>query len=325
MTSSITSAATGAPVGTVHYLYDRDGHLIAEADAATGATTREYIWLPANDNANDTLAEAMGLVADNDNVPDLPLAVIANVNTTPITYMVHTDHLGRPTRMTDAAKATVWQAVWKPWGEAQTITGSVAQNLRFPGQYFQIETGTAYNWHRQYDPVTGRYTQPDPLGLSAGMNRYAYANNSPFMVIDRDGQNPLILVLPFLPEIGAGAAAVGGFVLDVTVGAAALTAGMLAMSNSAGGPVALQKQAEYGAYKARCEEPPPPDLGPCEALMWEVNRARDCRDMRQNWDNKYIPGRHAQAIADWDRRYQNLLSKLQDMGVEICRCTRRPL
>jgi RHS repeat-associated protein len=182
---SRNSAAVGAPVGTVHYIYDTDGHLIAEADAATGATTREYIWLPGNDMQNDTMAESMGLAA-NDNVPDLPLAVV-NVSATPVIYQVHTDHLGRPIRMTDAVKATVWAATWKPWGEVQSITGTQSQNLRFPGQYFQIETGLAYNWHRHYDPVTGRYTQPDPLRFVDGPSIYQYAMASPFMRKDRMG------------------------------------------------------------------------------------------------------------------------------------------
>ena len=97
-------------------------------------------------------------MAANDNeAVDLPLAVIDGINTaTPTTSYIHTDHLGRPTRMTNAAKATVWSATWTPWGEPKDISGSVTQNLRFPGQYFQIETGLAYNWHRHYDPVTGQ-------------------------------------------------------------------------------------------------------------------------------------------------------------------------
>ena len=36
-------------------------------------------------------------------------------------------------------------------------------DIRFPGQWFQLETGLAYNWHRHYDATTGRYVQPDPL------------------------------------------------------------------------------------------------------------------------------------------------------------------
>jgi RHS repeat-associated protein len=128
--------------------------------------------------------------AANDNSPvDLPLAVIDGVNTaTPVTSHIHTDHLGRPIRMTSATKATVWQATWKPWGEIQSLSGTATNTLRFPGQYFQIETGLHYNHHRHYDPVTGRYTQPDPLGFVDGPSVYAYAGNSPYMNTDREGR-----------------------------------------------------------------------------------------------------------------------------------------
>jgi RHS repeat-associated protein len=199
LTSRTTSAA-GGPTGTIHYIYDLDGHLIIEANGlASGVTTaiitlREYIWLPSNDNhmqvAGGTMGEALGLgsLAANDNNPvDLPLAIVDTVNTTPTLLMVHADHLGRPIRMTDATKATVWQASYKPWGEVQSISGTRTNNLRLPGQYFQIETNLAYNWHRHYDPTTGRYTQPDPLRFVDGPSVYAYAGSSPFMVTDRDG------------------------------------------------------------------------------------------------------------------------------------------
>ena len=36
-------------------------------------------------------------------------------------------------------------------------------NLGFPGQYYDRETGLYYNNRRDYNPVTGRYMQPDPL------------------------------------------------------------------------------------------------------------------------------------------------------------------
>ena len=45
----------------------------------------------------------------------------------------------------------------------------------------------AHNWHRTYDPVTGRYTQPDPLGFVDGPSVYAYAGNSPLVKTDRSG------------------------------------------------------------------------------------------------------------------------------------------
>jgi RHS repeat-associated protein len=41
--------------------------------------------------------------------------------------------------------------VYKPFGEVFSLGGSASLNLRFPGQYFLIELGLAYNWHRHYD------------------------------------------------------------------------------------------------------------------------------------------------------------------------------
>ena len=158
-----TISAPLYPAGTVHYIYDLEGHLIAEADGATGAISRDYVWLEG-----------------------MPLAVIDGT-ATPVTSFVHVDHLMRPIRLTDASKATVWSATWLPWGGAHITSGATAQNLRFPGQYFLIEQGLHYNWRRIYDPTTGRYTQPDPLGFPDGPARYAYAGNMPLMNVDRNG------------------------------------------------------------------------------------------------------------------------------------------
>ncbi len=64
---------------------------------------------------------------------------------------------------------------------------SQALNLRFPGQYADSETGEFYNYFRQYDPKTGRYTQADPIGLEAGWNRFIYVNGSPLSSFDPFG------------------------------------------------------------------------------------------------------------------------------------------
>jgi RHS repeat-associated protein len=60
-------------------------------------------------------------------------------------------------------------------------------NLRFAGQYEDRETGWHYNWHRFYDPETGRYLTPDPIGLRGGDNAFGYAAGDPFGAVDPDG------------------------------------------------------------------------------------------------------------------------------------------
>jgi RHS repeat-associated protein len=86
--------------------------------------------------------------------------------------------------MTNAAKATVWNAVWLPWGGVHSVTGTETLDARFPGQWFQIESGLHYNWHRHYDPTIGRYTQPDPLGFVDGPGLYSYVLGNPLTSID---------------------------------------------------------------------------------------------------------------------------------------------
>jgi hypothetical protein len=80
------------PAGTTQYVYDLAGHLIAEADGS-GNTLTEYVWLD-----------------------DMPLAVVANVDTSPTLYFVHPDHLNRPIKMTDGSESVVWDAVYNPFG-----------------------------------------------------------------------------------------------------------------------------------------------------------------------------------------------------------------
>ena len=152
----------GAGTLTTHYHYDAGGRLIGENDAG-GGNRSEYVYLGA-----------------------IPVAVIRNGQA----YMIHTDHLDTPRRVTDQNTAPVWD--WRnadPFGATppdETAGGSAfVFNLRFPGQYFDKETGLAYNVFRDYDPGTGRYIESDPIGLAAGqMSTYAYVNGNPLNKVD---------------------------------------------------------------------------------------------------------------------------------------------
>lgn len=79
------------------------------------------------------------------------------------------------------------QPKYSSFGKASIEVETVENNLRFPGQYYDLETGLYYNLHRNYDPATGRYLTPDPIGLEGGVNLYAYVLNNPIMREDPFG------------------------------------------------------------------------------------------------------------------------------------------
>ena len=90
--------------------------------------------------------------------------------------------------MTSISGAVVWSATYSSFGKAVVDADStVENNFRFPGQYCDIETGLHYNWHRYYDPDTGRYLTPDPIGLEGGINLFVYTFNNPINRIDPTG------------------------------------------------------------------------------------------------------------------------------------------
>jgi RHS repeat-associated protein len=70
------------------------------------------------------------------------------------------------------------------------VINELENSFRFPGQVLDSESGLYYNWHRFYDPETGRYISADPIGLAGGINLYAYTENDPINWIDPEGLSP---------------------------------------------------------------------------------------------------------------------------------------
>jgi len=116
---------------------------------------------------------------------DAPLAQLDGPLDAETPTYLHTDHLATPRLGTDQAGIPVWRWESPAFGEAPPSLQLRTVNLRFPGQYFDSETGLHYNYYRDcYDPATGRYCQPDPLGLAAGINLFSYVGGNPVSKVD---------------------------------------------------------------------------------------------------------------------------------------------
>ena len=162
----VHSSPTGQGLWT-YFVHDAQGRLIAEfqpGSAPVTPWTDEYYWLG-----------------------DVLLATLQQREAT-VMYFVHPDHLGAPRSLVDANGALRWTWFSDPFGYGLPGTPSgpagVEFNIRLPGQYFDRESRLNHNWHRVYEPGSGRYVQSDPIGLAGGINTYAYVENQPTMQVD---------------------------------------------------------------------------------------------------------------------------------------------
>jgi RHS repeat-associated protein len=97
---------------------------------------------------------------------------------------IHTDHLGRPELMTNARKAVIWRA--NNFAFDRTVAYDTIGGLKegYPGQSYDTETGLWHDYMRDYDGLTGRYIESDPIGLDGGLNTYGYVGGNPITNID---------------------------------------------------------------------------------------------------------------------------------------------
>ncbi|WP_216840588.1 RHS repeat-associated core domain-containing protein [Dyella sp. S184] len=154
----VGKSATFPQSVSARYAYDEIGHLIGEY----GTIDRDYVWLG-----------------------DIPVAVVddgaGSSGISTINY-VTADQLGTPRAVSNGAGTVIWSWGYQgnPFGEQQpTSSAGYVLNLRYPGQYYDAETGTNYNMYRTYEPATGRYLQSDPIGLMGGISTYAYVSARP--------------------------------------------------------------------------------------------------------------------------------------------------
>ena len=167
-------AATCTNWPTVHivrYVYDEQGRLVGEYDSITGYS-QETVWFN-----------------------NQPVATLING----VLYYVSADNIGAPRSLVRASdNVEIWRWDSDPFGATGPTSpnpgaGTVAYNLRFPGQVTIAGTVYYQNGTRDYAPLTGRYLQPDPSGLHGGLSRYAYASGNPVSYTDPLGLWPFAM------------------------------------------------------------------------------------------------------------------------------------
>ena len=125
---------------------------------------------------------------------------------------VLSDHLGTPRELIAPDGSVRWSVSMRLWGGVRDRWRAEAANdngggssrasstdsassrptdfdpcpIRFQGQWHDHETGQYYNRFRTYDPLTGQYVSPDPIGLTGGLRTSGYVDN-PLMAIDQLG------------------------------------------------------------------------------------------------------------------------------------------
>ncbi|MCZ7560260.1 MAG: DUF2235 domain-containing protein [Burkholderiaceae bacterium] len=180
-------AARSGPSGERGFLHHA-GALVAETDA-DGRLARQYLrWHGRLVAVLDHARASDGQRAATDSLA-----------------RIHADHLGTPIAATDESGRVVWRGDLDAFGRLARERGGFEQPLRLEGQYFDPDTGLHDNVLRTYDPDAGRYLEPDPLRLAAGLNPFAYVDGNPLVATD-----PLGLILFAFDGTGNGATGQNG-------------------------------------------------------------------------------------------------------------------
>ena len=176
----------------------RDAHVVRAGELTT-RNAELAVLVTAHETRIDELSDRNLILAEQ--LAQFEAALVeaeANCETVAMDdlYYLHADHLGRPQYATDVDGNVVWDMGGgvTPFGDSVNLAGAFAQQLMFPGQYADLETGgqgddvtLSHNWHRTYDPTLGRYLQSDPIGLAGGLNRFAYVGGNPVGAVDPMG------------------------------------------------------------------------------------------------------------------------------------------
>ena len=247
--------------GEATYNYDKRGHLIADSNAqytydalgrltsltrdgqryeyqydafnrrmkkVTPQGTERYLYIDQNE---------IGMVDEQDNIVQLRIfgsgkgaeigAAIA-LELEGETYIPYHDHAGHVSVLVDLKTGNKTESyTYTAFGEAQREGTFIPNPWYFSSKRHDSESGWVYFGRRYYDPATGRWTTPDPLGFADGPNLYAYVHNNPLTHFDLYG----LMTGPVTASCGTASAGTR----EVRVASSPSSSGRQRQSNSGAG------------------------------------------------------------------------------------------
>ena len=191
--------------GLVSFTYNDRGQMVAAANSAPGGASATYLY-NAFGQTNETNSSSGfrslvydeaghflgtynsvgGLATETIWLGDIPVSVMRSFGGPVVAYYVHTDHLNTPRQITRPSdNLQMWTWFSDPFGTTAANTSPQGATAfvsleRFPGQLDTVGIANIIqNWNRDYDPLTAKYIESDPISLKGGVNTYAYGRGNP--------------------------------------------------------------------------------------------------------------------------------------------------
>lgn len=148
-------------------------------------------------------------------------------------YFYHASHLGHIRLLSDASGAVVNEYDYDSFGNPTLALDTVANPFGFAGRQRDAESGLYQVRARYYDPASGRFISPDPLGFNAeGNNFYAYVLGSPLNFNDPTGRG-LRETVSGVVKVGAGIVGFGATVALAGAATPLVAAGIIIVGSAA--------------------------------------------------------------------------------------------
>nr|WP_050988961.1 RHS repeat-associated core domain-containing protein [Vibrio vulnificus] len=213
-----------------------------------------------------------------------------------------TNHLGHVYGVFDQAGERLSQRGYSPYGQ---VSGDdfALQPFGMSTKRSDFTSGIVYFGYRFYMPNLGRWLNRDPLQEQGGINLYAYVDGDPLGYVDPDGRLAIVIPPPTLPIFPP-------------------TNTMTTASPEKGWVDDHEASVMYDYYKNSCGPKLPPSGDECQDYRNEAHQANMCAHLRTQWDDKFWPGRHTQAIREAQRRAKkyNRLAEDCERAREVMEC-----